>query len=91
MMLRSVIFGFFLLLCAEMVVAQQDDWGVWTTVDIEKKLNKSWNAAAGLEYRSQDGLSLTDQIRGSLGAEYNPFSLFIMTYEENLISNSYCS
>ena len=45
---------------------------MWTTVDIEKKLNKRWNAAAGLEYRSQNGLSLTDQIRGSLGAEYNP-------------------
>jgi hypothetical protein len=72
-MLRSVVFGFFLLFCAEMVVAQQNDWGVWTTADIEKKLNKRWNAAAGLEYRTKDGLAKTDQIRSSLGAEYQPW------------------
>jgi len=56
----------------EPVVAQTDDWGVWSTIDIEKKLNKRWNAAAGLEYRWEDGMALTDQIRGNFGAVYNP-------------------
>ena len=71
-MLRSIIWGFFLLLCADVVVAQQDDWGVWTTIDVEKKFYKRWNTGAGFEYRSKDGLSLTDQMRGSLGVQYNP-------------------
>ena len=71
-MMKHIIFGVLLLLCVRTVVAQQNDWGVWTTMDIEKKLNKRWNVGAGLEYRSQDGLSLTDQIRGSLGFQYNP-------------------
>ena len=86
-MLRSVIFGFFFLLCVEMVVAQQNDWGVWTTADIEKKLNKRWNATAGLEYRTKDGLAKTDQIRSSLGAEYQPWKFIKFGVAYTLIAN----
>ena len=68
--MMRIIFGLFILLFAEVCVAQQNDWGIWTTVDIEKKLNKKWNADAGLEYRTKDGTSLTDQIRGSFGVDY---------------------
>ena len=87
MKLHIIIFGFFLLLCLEAVVAQQNDWGIWTTVDIEKKLNKSWNADVGFEYRSKDGTSLTDQIRGSLGVDYKPYKFLKFGASYTLIAN----
>ena len=70
----SVVFGFIFLMCVESVVAQIDeyDWGVWSSIDIEKKTNKRWGAAGGFEYRWKEGMAKTDQIRGSLGIEYNP-------------------
>lgn len=74
-MLRlSAVFVFIFLLCVESVVAQIDeyDWGVWSSIDIEKKLNKRWIADGAFEYRWKEGMAKTDQIRGSLGIDYNP-------------------
>jgi len=72
-MLRNFGFLVFIfLLFTEVVVAQQDDWGVWTALDVEKKLNKRWDAVAGFEYRTKDGIDITDQIRSSLGLKFNP-------------------
>ena len=87
MKLRIIIFGFFFLLCFKAVVAQQNDRGVWTTVDIEKKLNKRWDAAAGFEYRTKDGTSLTDQIRGSLGVDYKPYKFLKFAAAYTLIAD----
>ena len=45
-MLRiSVFFIFILLLCTEFVIAQADDWGVWTTTLLKKKTMKSGSCA----------------------------------------------
>ena len=67
-----VIFVYIFIFCAGTVVAQSDDWGVWSTVDFDKKINKRWNATVGGEYRWQEGMAKTDQIRGNFGVSYNP-------------------
>ena len=72
-MLRFVVFLIFIfLMSVKSVVAQIDnyDWWLWSSIDIEKKLNKRWNTIAGFEYRWKDGVALTDQVRGSLGVDY---------------------
>ena len=73
-MLRiSGILAFILFLCPEAVIAQASDWGLWTTVGIEKKLNKRWDIGFGSEYRWKEGTALTDQVRGSLDIDYKPW------------------
>ena len=47
--------------------AQNDDFGLWGEVNVEKKLSKQWTVGAAAEYRSRDDASETD--RWSFGAD----------------------
>ena len=55
------------LLCGQSVKAQSDDFGIWSEVNVEKKISSRWSADAGVEYRSRDNASEAD--RWSLGAD----------------------
>ena len=50
--------------------AQQDDFGIWTSVGVEKKINKQWSAEAGVEFRTADNLQEVSRWGGSLGVNY---------------------
>lgn len=69
---RSVGIGCWVLaigfwLCGQSVKAQSDDFGVWSEVNVEKKINSRWSADAGVEFRSRDNASEAD--RWSFGAD----------------------
>ena len=34
----------------------QDDFGIWATAGVEKKIDKKWSVGAEAEYRSRDNL-----------------------------------
>jgi hypothetical protein len=56
------------LVCvATPTIAQDDDFGLWGEVNVEKKLNKKWTLGAGAEYRSRDNVKESD--RWSFGAD----------------------
>lgn len=59
-----------LLLMGSMpTMAQSDDFGLWSEVNLEKKLSKKWSLDAGLEYRNRDNMKTAD--RWSFGANAN--------------------
>jgi len=66
-------FSIILTLCTAGLSAQNSDWGVRTGIEVEKKLNKKWEIGFGGEYRWKEGMSLTDQIRGSFETGYKPW------------------
>ena len=47
--------------------AQEDDFGLWGEVNVEKKINSRWSAGAGVEFRSRDNAGEAD--RWSVGAD----------------------
>ena len=49
---------------ASFLFAQNSDWGLWTSVDVEKKLSKKWTLSVDAQYRLKQSMSVTDQIRG---------------------------
>jgi len=63
--IRNFLFAAILLANISLLSAQTNDWGLWTSVDAEKKLGKNWELDIGGQYRWKDNISVTDQIRGS--------------------------
>jgi len=53
----------FLLTNSALSFAQNSDWGLWTSIDAEKRLSKNWELALDAQYRWKDNISITDQIR----------------------------
>jgi hypothetical protein len=49
-----------------MLFAQNSDWGLWTSLEAEKKLPKKWELGVEAQYRWKDTFSTTDQIRGGI-------------------------
>ena len=56
-----------LAITAAPLQAQSDDFGIWTEVNAEKKINSQWSACVGAEYRSRDNAGEAD--RWSFGAD----------------------
>jgi len=54
-----------LLANVSLLSAQTKDWGLWTSIDVEKKLANNWELDVAAQYRWKDNISVTDQIRGS--------------------------
>lgn len=50
--------------------AQSDDFGVWTSVELKKKIFPGMSLSAEGNFRTRDGLSQTDRWTGSLGMDY---------------------
>ncbi len=50
-----------------------DDFGIWTSVGAEKKLNKKFSLEAGMDFRAEQKLGSIARWAPSLGVEYKPF------------------
>ena len=62
--IKKYLFAMFLLANGALLLAQSSDWGLWTSIDAEKKLPKNWELDISGQYRWKDNISVTDQIRG---------------------------
>ena len=56
---------YFFTSCYLPLFAQSNNWGLWTSIDAEKKLPNNWELNIAAQYRWKDNISVTDQIRGS--------------------------
>jgi len=71
------LFAMILLANGALLYAQDSDWGLWTSFELEKALSEKWDLGVDLETRLRNKLSATDQIRGgvsvtrSLGDHFN--------------------
>lgn len=50
--------------------AQGDDFGIWTSIEVQKKINKKWNVAAEAEMRTRDDVGTVDRWSGGLDVDY---------------------
>lgn len=55
------------LLTVVPAAAQDDDFGIWGEVNVEKKIDSRWDVDAGVEFRSRDNLKTAD--RWAFGAD----------------------
>lgn len=55
---------------AMMVHAQSDDFGVWTSVEVQKKINKKWNVGVEGELRTRDDVNSVDRWSGGVDVDY---------------------
>lgn len=70
-MKRKKIFTLLILaLSAVSGFAQSDDFGVWASAGVEKKLSKKLSAEFEGEFRSRDNSKKVERWTGSLGLEY---------------------
>lgn len=66
---RFCAFAALFLLGAQAAQAQSD-FGIWSEVNAEKKINKQWNVGLGVEWRTRDNVSKTDRWSFGLNTEY---------------------
>lgn len=59
-----------LLLTAVEVRAEGDDFGIWTEVNVEKKVTRNLSVDGGVEMRTRDHVKTVDRWSGSVGASY---------------------
>ena len=50
--------------------AQSDDFGIWSEINVEKKLSDRWSLDAGLGYRTRDNLKTSDRWSFGVDASY---------------------
>jgi len=68
--IRKYFFAIILLANVSLIFAQSSDWGLWTSIDAEKKLSQKWELDVAAQYRMKDHISVTDQIRGSVDISF---------------------
>jgi hypothetical protein len=68
--IRKYILAEMLLTNISLLFAQNNDWGLWTSIDAEKKLSKNWELGVAGQYRWKDNISVTDQIRAGADIAY---------------------
>ena len=86
-MITKRFLSILLAISAVGVSAQNSDWGVRTGIELEKKLNKKWEIGLGGEYRWKEGMSLTDQVRGTFDAGYKPLKFLKLGAGYELIAD----
>ena len=59
-----------MLLASVEVKAEGDDFGIWTEVDVEKKISRNLSVEGGVELRTRDHVKAVDRWSGSIGASY---------------------
>lgn len=70
--MRRIAWFFILCGAALTASAQSDDFGVWTSVEVQKKINRKWNVSAETEFRLQDNLKAIDRWTVAASATYKP-------------------
>ena len=53
--------------------AQGDDFGVWTSAEVKKKIFSGFDASLEGEFRTRDGLQTVERWSGSAGVSYKMF------------------
>lgn len=59
-----------LLLATAEVRAEGDDFGLWSEVNVEKKISRNLSVDGGVELRTRDHVKTVDRWSGSIGASY---------------------
>lgn len=53
--------------------AADDDFGIWSSVGVEKKINKKFSVDVGMDFRADQNLESVDRWSGSVGVGYKPW------------------
>lgn len=61
-----------MVLCLATMVAraQSDDFGIWTSIEVQKKIDKKWSVGVEAEMRTRDNVKTVDRWSGGLGVDY---------------------
>ena len=51
-------------------MAQSDDFGIWTSVEVQKKIDKKWSVGAEAEMRTRDDAGTIDRWSGGFDVDY---------------------
>lgn len=65
-----IILAVLALLHVGQAKAEGDDFGIWTEVGTEKKINRNWSLDGEFEFRSRDNLKVADRWSLGVGATY---------------------
>ncbi len=74
MKLKNLLFATTALLAASPALAQKDELGVWTELEVEKKMTKRLDLSAGMDFRFNDNVGETSRWRVTLGGSYKLLS-----------------
>jgi len=64
-----VLFYFFAI--TSLMAQSSDDFGIWTNIEIEKKINKKWTLDGEVEFRTRDNSSEINRWGLKLGGNYS--------------------
>ena len=67
---RNLILAVLIMAAGQGLRAQDDDFGIWSEVNVEKKINRQLTIDGGVELRTRDNVSEVDRWSGSIGADY---------------------
>ena len=69
---RLVLFIALIVSAQQMTRSQTtDDFGIWTTVEVEKSLSKKWSLNGELEFRSKENVEEIGRFAAKIGGEYS--------------------
>lgn len=71
---KRLLLGSILLLgLAGKLCAQSDDFGIWTSAEVKKKILPGWDASLEGEFRTRDGLKTVERWSGAIATSYKVF------------------
>lgn len=65
-----ILVGLLILGKSEWLLAQQSDFGIWTSASIDARFTKKWRYSVAGEYRLKENATQSDQLRGALQLTY---------------------
>ena len=68
--MNRLLFAIALCLPFSPAWAEGDDFGIWSEVNVEKKLSDSWELDGGIEFRSRDKVKEVDRWSAGVGISY---------------------
>lgn len=68
--------------------AQKDDFGIWSEVNVEKKLSKKWSLDGGVEMRTRDNTGTIDRWSFGVGANYKLTDWLKLSVGYNLLDDN---
>ncbi len=79
-----------LLLPSQQMMAQNNEWGLWTSASVEKKINKLWSVEAEGELRTRNDFKTIDRWSGGVEVNYKVASFlalgagYTILYDNNI-------
>lgn len=68
--MKRVVLFFVMCVTAMAASAQSDDFGLWTSLEIQKKIDKKWSVGLEAEMRTRDDVKTVDRWSGGLDVSY---------------------